>query len=76
MAQMIKNLCALQETQVSSLSQEDLVEKGMAIHSSILAGESHEQRSLVSYGLWGRKGLDRFETNIFTFLFKPKFNVF
>ena len=35
-AQMIKNLPALQETGVQSLSQEDL-EKGLATHSSILA---------------------------------------
>ena len=36
-AQMVKNLPAMQETQVRSLSQEDLQEKGMAFHSSILA---------------------------------------
>ena len=35
-AQMVKNLSAVQETQVRSLGQEDLLEKGMAIHSSIL----------------------------------------
>ena len=35
-----------------------------------LPRESHGQRSLVGYGLWGRKGLDRSESNIFTFLFK------
>ena len=38
-AQMIKNLPAMQETQVWSLGREDLLEKGMATHSSILAGE-------------------------------------
>ena len=37
MAQMVKNLCAVQETGVQSLSREDLLEKGMATHSSILA---------------------------------------
>ena len=36
-AQMIKNLPAMQETQVQSLSQKNPLEKGMAIHSSILA---------------------------------------
>ena len=36
-AQMVKNLCARQETQVQSLSQEDPLEKGMATYSSILA---------------------------------------
>ena len=34
---MVKNLSAMQETQVLSLRREDPLEKGMAIHSSILA---------------------------------------
>ena len=34
---MVKNLPAMQEKQVWSLGQEDLVQKGMATHSSILA---------------------------------------
>ena len=37
MVQMVKNLPAMQETRVQSLGQEDPLEKGMAIHSSILA---------------------------------------
>ena len=36
-AQMLKNLPAMQETQVQSLGQEDPLEKGMATHSNILA---------------------------------------
>ena len=36
-AQMIKNLPAIQKTQVCSIGQEEPLEKGMAIHSSILA---------------------------------------
>ena len=36
MAQMVKNLPAMQETQVRSLGQEDPLEKGMATHSSIV----------------------------------------
>ena len=36
-AQMVKNLPAMQETRVQSLGQEDPLEKGMANHSSILA---------------------------------------
>jgi len=36
-AQMIKNLPAMLETQVRSLGWEDPLEKGMATHSSILA---------------------------------------
>ena len=34
---MVKNLPAIQETQVRSLGQEDPLEKEMATHSSILA---------------------------------------
>ena len=37
MAQMVKGLPAMQETQVQCLGQEDPLEKEMAIHSSILA---------------------------------------
>ena len=37
MAQMVKKLPAMQETQVQSLGQEDALEKEMATHSSILA---------------------------------------
>ena len=36
-AQMVKNLPAMQETQVQSLGQEDPLKKEMATHSSILA---------------------------------------
>ena len=36
MAQTVKNLPAIQETQVQSLGWEDPLEKGMATHSSIL----------------------------------------
>ena len=36
-AQTVKNLPAMQETQVLSLGWEDLLEKGMATHASILA---------------------------------------
>ena len=37
MAQMVKNLPAVQETQVRSLGWEDPLEKGMATYSSVLA---------------------------------------
>ena len=37
MAQIVKNLPALQETRVQSLGQEDPLEKEMATHSSNLA---------------------------------------
>ena len=35
--QIVKNLLAMQETQVRSLGGEDPLEKGMATHPSILA---------------------------------------
>ena len=42
MAQTVKHLPTVWETQVQSLNREDLLEKGMATHSSILA--SHQQK--------------------------------
>ena len=36
-AQLVKNLLAMQETQVQFLGQEDPLEKEMATHSSVLA---------------------------------------
>ena len=44
MAQMVKNLPAMQETQVQSLGQEDPLEKGMATHSSISCLENSTDR--------------------------------
>ena len=40
-AQTVKNLPTMPETQVWSLGREDPLEKGMASHSSFLPGESH-----------------------------------
>ena len=60
MAHMVKNLPA-KETQVQSLGWEDLLEKGMATHSSILAEEFHGQRSLAGYSPWGPKKLEMIE---------------
>ena len=37
MAQMVKNLPAMQETLIQFLGQEDPLEKGMATHSNTLA---------------------------------------
>ena len=42
---MVKNLHAIQETQVQSLGQEDSLEKGMATHSSILAWRTLDRRA-------------------------------
>ena len=50
---------SMQKTWVQSLGWEDPLEKGMAIDSSILAGESHGLRSLGGYSAWGRKELDK-----------------
>ena len=44
-AQMVKNLPAMQKTWARSLGQEDPWEKGIAIHSDILAWEFHGQMS-------------------------------
>ena len=51
-AQLVKNLLAMQETWVRSLAQEDSLENGMATHSSILVGKFHGQRSLARHSLW------------------------
>ena len=56
MAETVKNLPAMQETQVQSLGQEDPLEKGMATHSSILAGRiswTEELGQLQSMGSQG-----------------------
>ena len=42
----------------------------MATHSSILAGESHGQRSLVGYSSWSRKESDMTEQLHFLFHFQ------
>ena len=44
MAEMVKNLSALQETRVRSLDWEDPLEEGMATHSSILAWRTPMER--------------------------------
>ena len=52
-AQMVKSLPAMQETQVRSLGDEDHLEEDMATHSSILAGKipwMEEPGSLQSMG--------------------------
>ena len=59
---MVKNLPAMQESQVWSLDWEDPLEKGMATHSSIfLPGEFLGQRRLVGYSPWGPKEWDMTE---------------
>ena len=69
-AQMVKNLSAMQEIQVQPLGLEDSLEKGMATHSSTLAWRIPWQMSLVGYSPWGQKSRTQqvWETNTFTFL--------
>ena len=57
-AQMVKSLPTMQQTQVRSLHQEDALEKEMATHSSIIAWKSHRQRSPAGYSPWGCKESD------------------
>ena len=54
-AQMVKNLPAMEEIWVRFLGEEDPLEKGMVIDSSILPEEFHGQRSLAGYSPWGHK---------------------
>ena len=52
-AQLVKNLLAMQETWVQSLGWEDPLGKGKATHSNILAWRIHEL-----YSPWGHKESD------------------
>ena len=61
MAQLVKNLPAMQETQVQSLGWKDLLKK-----------ESHEQRGLVGYSPWGCKELNTIATS--TYLYPVKYS--
>ena len=59
-AQMVENP-AVQGTYVPSLGQEDPLEKRMAIHSNIIPGEFHGQRSPAGYSTWDPKESDMTE---------------
>ena len=61
MAQILKNLPAVKETQIQSLGQEDPLDKGMATHSSILAGRIPRTEEPGELLLWGHKELDTTE---------------
>ena len=61
LAQSVKNLPAVQETQVRFLGWEDPLEKELATHSSILAWKISGQRSLMHCSPWDRKELDTTE---------------
>ena len=62
LAEMAKNLTAIQETWVRSLGQEDTLEKRMAIYSSILAWRiPWTKESGGLYSPWGCKESERIE---------------
>ena len=61
LAQAVKNLPAIQETRVLSLGQEDLLEKGMATHSSLLAWRIPWTEDRVGYSPWTHKESDMTE---------------
>ena len=72
-AQMVKNLPAMQETQVQSLGWENPLEKGMAIHSSILAWRipwTEESGRLESMG--SQRVRQDWATNTFTFCYSRR----
>ena len=58
-AQTVKSLPAMHETQIRSLGQEDPLEKEMATHSTILGWKSHGQRNLVVCSPWDHKSQTR-----------------
>ena len=58
MAQMIKESAYNAGDLGSIPGQEDLLEKGMATHSCILAWEIHGQRGPAGYSPWGHKESD------------------
>ena len=60
-AQMVKNLPAVQETRDRSPRWEDPLGNSMAPTPVFLPGESHGQRSLVGHSLWGHKESDTTE---------------
>jgi len=75
-AQTVKKLSSMWETQVWSWGWKDLMEKGMATHSKwlptpVFSGEFHEERSLVVYSPRGCKEWDMAEQLILS-LFLPE----
>ena len=68
-AQMVKNLPAMQKTWVQSLGQKDPLEKGMAIHSSILAWRipwTEKSGGLQSWGCKESDATERLNTSTYT----------
>ena len=66
-AQMVKNLPAMRETQVQSLGWEDPLEKGMATHSSILAWRIPMDRLACELqSMWSQRVGPNWATHTFT----------
>ena len=70
-ARLVKNLLAMWETWVRSLSWEDPLEKGMATHFSVLAGEFHRL-----YSPWSPKESDMTERLSLSRKYNIRFLVF
>ena len=62
-AQMLKNLSAMQETRVQPLGHEDTLEKGMTTHSSILAWRNPRTEENSFMQSVGSKELDNWATS-------------
>ena len=67
-AQTVKNLPAVQETQVRSLGREDPLEKEWQPTPVFLPGEFHGQ-TMMGYGPWGHKKSDTTEHLLLFFSF-------
>ena len=61
MAQMVKNLLLMRETQVRSLDQKIPWRRAWQPTLVFLPGESHGQKSLAGYSPWGHKESDTAE---------------
>ena len=72
MAQTVKRLPTMRETQVHSLGREDPLEKEMATHSSILAWRIPWTEEPGSYSPWGHKESDTTERPHFHFVFRSQ----
>ena len=77
-AEMVKNLCAMQGTQVQSLRHADPLDKRMAPTLVFLCGEFHGQRSLAGCSPCGHKETDTTEwltLSQFTQHSSPKYKI-
>ena len=77
-AQMVKNLPAMQETWIQSPGLEDPMEKEMATHSSILAWEiprTEEPERLQSVGLQSQTQLSDYHVHFHTVLLSDCINL-